>query len=60
MDVRPRGPSVINMSFGSPAYSAMLEQELLVAFGTGSLLVAAAGNEFDEGKRGPLMADFGR
>jgi hypothetical protein len=44
-----RGPSVINMSFGSPGYDPMLEQEILVAFGTGSVLVAAAGNEFDAG-----------
>src|SRR5205823_5747055 len=44
-----RGKSVINMSFGSPQYDAMEEQELLVAFGTGSILVAAAGNDYDQG-----------
>jgi subtilisin family serine protease len=44
-----RGRSVINMSFGSTEYSAMEEEEILIAFGTGSLLVAAAGNEFHEG-----------
>jgi subtilisin family serine protease len=44
-----RGPSVINMSFGGPVYDPMLDQEILVAFGSGSVLVAAAGNEFDAG-----------
>ena len=43
------GASVINMSFGSTQYSAMIEEETLVAFGTGSVLVAAAGNEYEQG-----------
>jgi hypothetical protein len=42
------GPSVINMSFGVRS-SALLEDTLLRAFGTGSLLVAASGNERLEG-----------
>ena len=43
------GPGVINMSFGFDGYDAMLADEIDVAFGTGSLLVAAAGNDFLEG-----------
>jgi hypothetical protein len=43
------GPGVINMSFGFDGYDAALADEIDVAFGTGSLLVAAAGNDFLEG-----------
>jgi hypothetical protein len=43
------GPGVINMSFGFDGYDAMLADEIDVAFGTGSLIVAAAGNDFLEG-----------
>jgi hypothetical protein len=43
------GPGVINMSFGFDGYDAMLADEIDVAFGSGSLLVAAAGNDFLEG-----------
>jgi hypothetical protein len=43
------GPSVINMSFGFDGYDRLLADEIDVAFGTGSLLVAAAGNDFLEG-----------
>jgi len=43
------GPGVINMSFGFDGYDAMLADEIDVAFGTGTLLVAAAGNDFLEG-----------
>jgi hypothetical protein len=43
------GPGVINMSFGFDGYDAMLADEIDVAFGTGSLVVAAAGNDFLEG-----------
>jgi hypothetical protein len=38
------GPSVINMSFGVPT-SQLLTDTVAVAFRTGSILVAAAGNE---------------
>src|SRR5205823_11160631 len=44
-----RGRSVINMSWGGTRDDELLDEELLVAFGTGSVLVAAAGNEFDQG-----------
>jgi hypothetical protein len=43
------GPSVINMSFGFDGYDQLLADEVDVAFGTGSLVVAAAGNDFLEG-----------
>src|SRR5205814_1371800 len=44
-----RGRSVINMSWDGTRDDPLLDDELLLAFGTGSVLVAAAGNEFDEG-----------
>jgi hypothetical protein len=40
------GPGVINMSFGFDGYDRLLAEEVDVAFGDGSLLVAAAGNDF--------------
>jgi len=43
------GPAVINMSFGFDGYDQLLADEVDVAFGSGSLLVAAAGNDFREG-----------
>ena len=43
------GPGVINMSFGFDGYDRLLADEIDVAFGTGTLLVAAAGNDFLEG-----------
>jgi hypothetical protein len=43
------GPAVINMSFGFDGYDRLLADEIDVAFGSGSLLVAAAGNDFLEG-----------
>jgi hypothetical protein len=43
------GQGVINMSFGFDGYDQLLADEVDVAFGTGSLLVAAAGNDFLEG-----------
>jgi subtilase family protein len=43
------GPSVINMSYGGTEYSLLEHRALLRAFGTGSILVAAAGNEYDAG-----------
>lgn len=43
------GPGVINMSFGFNGYDRMLADEIDVAFGSGSLVVAAAGNDFLQG-----------
>jgi Subtilase family len=43
------GPGVINMSFGFDGYDRLLADEVDVAFGAGTLVVAAAGNDFLEG-----------
>ena len=43
------GPGVINMSFAFEGYDPMLADEVDVAFGNNVLLVAAAGNDFEEG-----------
>ncbi len=53
-----RGVSVINMSLGSTDEDPLLEQECLVAFRAGSLLVAAAGNEFEQGNPAEYPASF--
>jgi hypothetical protein len=43
------GRSVINLSLGSSQYLPIEEEAVLAAFGTGSLLVVAAGNERTSG-----------
>jgi len=43
------GPGVINMSFGGTQFDPMVRDEVLIAFGAGNILVAAAGNELAEG-----------
>jgi len=43
------GQGVINMSFGFDGFDQFLADEIDVAFGSGTLLVAAAGNDFLEG-----------
>lgn len=43
------GPSVINLSLGGPGFSQALHDATLRAFAGGSLIVAAAGNEFLDG-----------
>jgi subtilisin family serine protease len=48
-----RGPTVINLSLGYPQPDPMIEQAVLVAFGEGSIVVAAAGNDFQNGN--PLV-----
>ena len=52
------GPGIINMSFGGAEYSPMFEEEVLTAFGTGSIVVAAAGNERREGNPTEYPASF--
>ena len=42
-------PDVINLSLGSPSDCLTLRIPIQVAFGAGSIVVAASGNEFDEG-----------
>jgi subtilisin family serine protease len=44
-----RGPGVINLSFGGEDDDPLLEEAILFAFRSGSLVVAAAGNEALEG-----------
>jgi subtilisin family serine protease len=43
------GAKIINLSFGSPSDCASLFGAVQVAYATGSLVVAAAGNEFAQG-----------
>ncbi len=47
------GPAVINMSLGYPQPDPVVEQAVLVAFGEGSIVVASAGNDFQNGN--PLV-----
>jgi Subtilase family len=51
------GPSVINMSFSVPS-SRLLEDTVMTAFGTGSILVAAAGNERQQGNTSGAPANL--
>ena len=44
-----RNPGVINLSLGFPDRDPILERQVLVAFGTGSIVVAAAGNDRAQG-----------
>jgi subtilisin family serine protease len=44
-----RGPGVLNLSFGGEEDDPLLEQAILFAYRSGSLVVAAAGNEGFEG-----------
>jgi hypothetical protein len=44
-----RGRSVINLSLGASQYIPIEEEAVLAAFGTGSLVVVAAGNERQKG-----------
>jgi hypothetical protein len=44
-----RGPGVINLSLGSPHRDPFLEAMIHVAFGNGTLVVAAAGNDRQRG-----------
>ena len=51
------GPSVINMSFGVP-YSRLFEDLVLTAFGAGSIIVAASGNERQQGNAAASPANL--
>jgi subtilisin family serine protease len=44
-----KGQGVINLSLGSEAYDRLEEDAILTAFREGSIVVASAGNEFQEG-----------
>jgi Subtilase family len=53
-----RGPSVINLSLGSPYRDPLLEAMVTVAYGTGSLVVAASGNDRQRGNPLEYPASF--
>lgn len=44
-----RRAGVVNLSLGSDEYSELEEKAVLAAFGSGVLVVASAGNEFEDG-----------
>jgi hypothetical protein len=52
------GPSVINLSLGGTEPSRAEYEATQLAFGSGSLVVASAGNEFDEGNPTIYPASF--
>jgi Subtilase family len=53
-----RGPSVINLSLGSPYRDPLLEAMITVAYGNGSLVVAASGNDRQRGNPLEYPASF--
>jgi hypothetical protein len=53
-----RGRSVINLSLGSSEFIPIEEQAILSAFGAGSLVVVAAGNERDKGSPHDYPASY--
>src|SRR5438105_981467 len=52
------GRSVINLSLGGTNYIPIEEEAILAAFGTGSLVVVAAGNDRDKGSPREFPASF--
>jgi hypothetical protein len=52
------GPSVINLSIGGPGYSRSLYEAVMRAVNAGSLVVAAAGNDFYAGNPEIYPADY--
>jgi subtilase family protein len=53
-----RGPGVINLSLGSEEYDRLEEQAILTAFRAGSIVVASAGNEFQQGNPAEFPASL--
>jgi Subtilase family len=53
-----RGPGVINLSLGTIVRDPLLEAMTAIAFGTGSLIVAAAGNDRSRGSPLEYPASF--
>ncbi len=51
------GRGVINLSLGAPQESPLLAQAIILAFGRGTIVVAAAGNEFEDGNPPSYPAD---
>jgi subtilisin family serine protease len=58
LDRAARTPGVVNLSLGGTDYSFDEEQAIEAAFGAGSLVVASAGNEFEEGNPNEYPASF--
>ncbi len=54
-----RGPGVINLSFGGPLENPQLEEAILFAVRSGSVVVAASGNEGGQGSPEGFPADYG-
>jgi subtilisin family serine protease len=54
-----RGPSVINLSLGSEDYDRLEEEAVLTAFRMGSVVVASAGNELEQGNPTEYPASLG-
>jgi subtilisin family serine protease len=52
------GPGVINLSFGGEDDDPLLEEAILLAYRSGSLVVAAAGNDGLEGSPKNFPADY--
>jgi hypothetical protein len=52
------GPSVINLSLGGPLPTRPLQEAVLHAIATGSLVVAASGNDFRDGDDAQYPASF--
>ena len=51
------GRGVINLSLGGPTQSFLMEEAIVLAFGRGTITVAAAGNEFQNGNPMSFPAD---
>lgn len=52
------GPGVINLSLSFGGFDPLLEDAVFVAFGTGSIVVAAAGNERERGSPATFPASL--
>ncbi len=52
------GPSVINLSIGGPGYSRSLYEAVMRAVEAGSVVVGAAGNDFQNGNPAIYPADY--
>ena len=53
-----RGAGVVNISLGSKNPSTLEEEAIMAAFGSGALVVAAAGNAFQTGNPPQYPADY--
>ena len=58
LEAARRGPGLINLSFGGPIDDPLLEEAILSAFRSGSVIVAASGNDGEEGSPNSYPADY--